>query len=85
MSSKSEWATFIGLSDMANTLREYIDKRYAEGKEEGYYDSKNDWKWTDEGLIYAIEDYLHENGSFGSKDIDTLSAYGFIPEDFEEE
>lgn len=70
---------------MKKTLRAHIDACYESGKANGYYDSKEDWRWTDEGLVYAIQDYLSCMGNFSSRDIDTLSDYGFSTEDFTKE
>lgn len=69
---------------MKKTLRAHIDSCYESGKANGYYDSKDDWRWTDEGLVYAIQDYLSCR-ELTSNDIDTLSEYGFSPEDFTKE
>lgn len=58
-------------------LREYIE----ENKKD--YIGLPDWRWEDEGLIWAIQSY-HSSCNFLPEDIETLKEYGFTPEDFED-
>ena len=46
---------------------------------------KLDWRWYDEGIVYAIQDYYSCKGEFTEDDVKFLKENGFIPEDFIEE
>ena len=43
---------------------------------------KLDWRWFDEGLVYAVQDYYSCKGEFTEDDVEFLKENGFIPEDF---
>lgn len=58
-------------------LREYIEE------EKKDYIGLPDWRWEDEGLIWAIQNY-HSSCDFLPEDIETLADYGFTPEEFED-
>lgn len=44
-----------------------------------------DWQWYDEGLVWAIDEYLSMKGEFSEEDVTYLKTLGFEPEDFIEE
>lgn len=62
-------------------------KNYVEQKKQWYLDKygKLDWQWYDEGLVWAIEDYLSMKVEFTGEDVTYLKTLGFVPEDFIEE
>lgn len=62
-------------------------KNYVEQKKQWYLDKygKLDWQWYDEGLVWAIEDYLSMKVEFTEEDVTYLKTLGFVPEDFIEE
>lgn len=64
------------------SLREQIQERQVE-----YFAKFGclDWHWYDEGLVWAIQDYLSCKGEFLEEDRAVLKEYDFIPEDFEDE
>ncbi len=41
-----------------------------------------DWQWYDEGLYYAIADYVSMRGEFSDADVEFLHRTEFEPEDF---
>ena len=41
-----------------------------------------DWQWYDEGLYYAIADYVSMRGEFSEADVEFLHRTEFEPEDF---
>ena len=43
---------------------------------------KLDWHWYDEGLYYAIADYVSMMGEFSEEDKEFLKRTEFEPEDF---
>lgn len=43
---------------------------------------KLDWRWYDEGLVYAIQDYVGMMGEFTEADVEFLHRTEFEPEDF---
>ena len=43
------------------------------------------WKWYDEGLYYAIADYVSMRGEFTQEDVEFLRRTEFEPEDFLED
>jgi hypothetical protein len=43
------------------------------------------WKWYDEGLYYAIADYVSMRGEFTEADVEFLHRTEFEPEDFLED
>jgi hypothetical protein len=63
-------------------LRDYVEK-----KKQWYLDTYGDlgWKWYDEGLVWAIQDYQSMVGDFAEDDIKFLDENGFIVEEFIEE
>lgn len=46
---------------------------------------KLDWRWYDEGIVYAVQDYYGCTGGFTEDDVEFLKENGFISEDFIEE
>lgn len=61
-------------------------KNYVEEEKQWYLEKygKLDWAW-DEGIVWAIQDYLSMKGEFGEEDLVYLKELGFVPEDFIEE
>jgi hypothetical protein len=61
------------------TLEDYVNE-----KKQWYLNQygKLDWQWYDEGLVWAIQDYVSMNGEFSDADIDFLHRTEFEPEDF---
>lgn len=57
---------------------------YVNEKKQWYLDKygKLDWQWYDEGLIWAIQDYVSMTGEFTDKDVEFLHRTEFEPEDF---
>lgn len=43
------------------------------------------WRWYDEGLYYAIADYVSMRGEFTKEDVEFLRRTEFEPEDFLED
>ena len=43
---------------------------------------KLDWRWYDEGLVYAIQSYVSMMGEFTEADVEFLHRTEFEPEDF---
>ena len=41
-----------------------------------------DWHWYDEGLVWAIQDYLSMKGEFSKEDVIYLKELDFVVEDF---
>lgn len=64
------------------TLEAYVQK-----KKQYYLDkySKLDWQWYDEGLIWAIQDYVSMKGEFTEADVEFLKQTELEPEYFLEE
>ncbi len=62
-------------------------KNYVEKQKQWYLEKygKLDWQWHDEGIVWAIEDYLSMKGGFTKDDIEFLKENDFVPEDFIEE
>ena len=60
-------------------LQDYVEKQ-----KQWYLDKygKLDWQWYDEGLVWAIEDFLSMRGEFTEEDVVYLKELGFGPEDF---
>ena len=59
-------------------------KDYIKQKSDWYLNKygKLDWHWFDEGVIWAIQDYLSMKGEFSQEDIEVIKARGFSSEDF---
>lgn len=64
------------------SLRDYV-----ESKKQWYLDEygKLDWKWYDEGLVWAIQDYQSMVVDFTEDDVKFLHENEFVVEDFIEE
>ncbi len=62
-------------------------QNYVEQQKQWYLDkyAKLDWAWYDEGLVWAIQDYLSMKCDFSEEDVVYLKELGFVPEDFIEE
>lgn len=62
-------------------------QNYVEQQKQWYLDkyAKLDWGWYDEGLVWAIQDYLSMKGDFTEDDVAYLKELGFVPKDFIEE
>ena len=60
---------------------------YVQQKKQWYLDKygKLDWQWYDEGLIWAIQDYVSMRGEFNAEDVEFLHRTEFEPEDFIDE
>ena len=72
----------VGATLELTNLQDYVeDARIDHLAHYGYLD----WKWYDEGLVWAIQDYLSMKGDFTEKDVAYLKELGFVPEDFIEE
>ena len=63
----------------ATTLEAYVNEH-----KQFYLDlyGKLDWRWYDEGLVYAIQDYVGMMGEFTTADVEFLHRTEFEPEDF---
>jgi hypothetical protein len=61
------------------TLEAYVNEH-----KQFYLDlyGKLDWRWFDEGLVYAIQDYVSMTGEFTESDVEFLHRTEFEPEDF---
>ena len=61
------------------TLEAYVNEH-----KQFYLDTygKLDWRWYDEGLVYAIQDYVSTRGEFSNADVEFLHRTEFEPEDF---
>ena len=61
------------------TLEAYVNE-----KKQWYLEEygKLDWQWYDEGLIWAIQDYVSMRGEFSVADIEFLNRTEFEPEYF---
>ena len=61
------------------TLEAYVNEH-----KQFYLDTygKLDWHWYDEGLVYAIQDYVSMRGEFTEADVEFLYRTEFEPEDF---
>ena len=57
---------------------------YVQEKKQWYLDKydKLDWQWYDEGLVWALQDYLSMTGEFTETDVEFLRRTEFEPEDF---
>lgn len=57
---------------------------YVQQKKQYYLDKygKLDWQWYDEGLIWAIQDYVSMKGEFTAADLEFLKRTEFEPEYF---
>ena len=57
---------------------------YVKAKKQWYFDKygKLDWQWYDEGIVWAIQDYLSMKGEFSEADVEFLHRTEFEPEDF---
>ena len=64
------------------SLESYVNK-----KKQWYLDKygKLDWQWYDEGIVWAIQDYVSMTGEFTEEDVEFLHRTEFEPEDFLEE
>lgn len=64
-----------------------ILEAYVQKKKQWYLDKygKLDWHWYDEGIVYAIQDYVSMKGEFTEEDVEFLHRTEFEPEDFIEE
>ena len=60
---------------------------YVQQKKQWYLDKygKLDWQWYDEGLVWAIQDYVSMRGEFSVEDVEFLHRTEFEPEDFIDE
>ena len=60
---------------------------YVKEHQQFYLDlyGKLDWHWYDEGLVYAIQDYVSMKGEFTAEDVEFLHRTEFEPEDFIDE
>lgn len=60
---------------------------YVQEKKQWYLDKygKLDWEWYDEGLIWAIQDYVSMKGEFTEADVEFLRRTEFEPEYFLED
>ena len=60
---------------------------YVHEKKQWYLDEygKLDWEWYDEGLIWAIQDYVSMKGEFTDADVEFLRRTEFEPEYFLED
>ena len=60
---------------------------YVQEKKQWYLDEygKLDWQWYDEGLIWAIQDYVSMRGEFSDADVEFLHRTEFEPEYFLED
>ena len=56
-------------------------KKHVENNKKDY-EGKPDWMWEDEGIVYAIQDYLAMKGEFSEEDNLFLKSIGFSKEDF---
>ena len=58
------------------TLEAYVNEH-----KQWYLDNfgKLDWKWYDEGLVYAIQDYVSMRGEFSEEDVEFLRRTEFEP------
>ena len=56
-------------------------KKHVENNKKDY-EGKPDWMWEDEGIVYAIQDYLAMKGEFSEEDNLFLKSVGFSKEDF---
>lgn len=59
------------------TLQAFVSERKKD------YEGKPDWMWEDEGVVYAIEDYLSSYEAT-PEDVAYMKTLGFVPEDFED-
>jgi hypothetical protein len=61
------------------TLEAYVNEH-----KQFYLDTygKLDWHWYDEGLVYAIQDYVSMKCEFTEEDVEFLHRTEFEPEDF---
>ena len=61
------------------TLEAYVNEH-----KQFYLDlyGKLDWRWYDDGLVYAIQDYVGMMGEFTTADVEFLHCTEFEPEDF---
>lgn len=69
-------------------IKDYSSLRKNAALESQWYLNKYgklDWRWYDEGIVYAIQDYYGCKGEFTEDDVEFLKENGFIPEDFIEE
>ena len=57
---------------------------YVQEKKQWYLDKygKLGWEWYDEGLVWAIQDYVSMTGEFTESDVEFLHRTEFEPEDF---
>ncbi len=61
------------------TLEDYVNEQKQWYLEEF---GELDWQWYDEGLYYAIADYVSMRGEFSDADVEFLHRTEFEPEDF---
>ena len=64
------------------TLEAYVNE-----KKQWYLDEYGelDWQWYDEGLIWAIQDYVSMRGEFTEEDVEFLKSTELEPEYFLED
>lgn len=67
------------MADTYSSLRGCVEKAKATYMRR--YNALN-YLWYDEGLVWAIQDYLSCNGKFTKADVKYLKECGFKPEDF---
>ena len=60
---------------------------YVQEKKQWYLDEyvELDWQWYDEGLVWAIQDYVSMRGEFTEEDVEFLYRTEFEPEYFLED
>lgn len=64
--------------DKPKNLQEYIDVKE-------YLFDETAFNWDEEGIIWAIQDYLSTKGEFSEEDKKTLEKYGFVEDDFRDQ
>lgn len=67
------------MSETYTSLKNCVEKSKATYLKR--YNALN-WMWYDEGLVWAIQDYLGCKGEFTKSDVKYLKECGFTPEDF---
>jgi len=67
--------------DSFDDLEEFVASKKAKVKK----GSTEDKYWEDEGIVWAIQDYFGQYGSFSEDDIKYLRKLGFTPDEFMDE